>query len=76
MSPTNDSYYKRLCRNIISGRFNWQKYLTPGQYFGREICTIPLFCSYGQIGYSVFFPFSDEPYIDYDWEFNRLDIVE
>ena len=49
---------KLLCRNIAAGRFNWRRYCTPQTYFGQEICVTPLHCSYGQIGYTVHFPYS------------------
>ena len=52
-----DKILKRLCGNIAAGRFNWRKYCTPQSYFGWEICVTPLHCSYGQIGYSVHFPY-------------------
>lgn len=65
---------KMLCCNIAAGRFDWKKYCTPQPYFGREICVTPLHCSYGQIGYTVHFPYSDMPQVEYDWEFGKLTI--
>ena len=58
---------KLLCRNIAAGRFNWRRYCTPQTYFGQEICVTPLHCSYGQIGYTVHFPYSNMPEVEYDW---------
>lgn len=54
---TTNDILKRLCGNIAAGRFNWRKYCTPQSYFGWEICVTPLHCSYGQIGYTVHFPY-------------------
>ena len=73
-----NKYLHRLCRNIISGRFNWRKYCTPQSYFGLNLCVQPLFCSYGQIGYSVHFPYAVRPMpdLEYDWETGRLLIDE
>lgn len=73
-----DKYIRRLCRNIINGHFNWRRYRTAKSYFGRYICVQPLFCSYGQIGYSVYFPHSREPMpdVEYDWELHRLTLDE
>lgn len=51
----DDKYLWRLCKNIIAGRFNWRRYCSRQSYYGREICVTPLFCSYGQIGYTVNF---------------------
>ena len=65
---------KLLCCNIAAGRFDWQKYCTTQPYFGHEICDMPLHCSYGQIGYTVYFPCSDIPEVEYDWETDKLTI--
>jgi hypothetical protein len=35
---------------------------------------MPLHCSYGQIGYTVYFPYSNMPEVEYDWEMNQLTI--
>ena len=71
---TDDSILKRLCGNIAAGRFDWRKYCTPQPYFGREICVMPLHCSYGQIGYTVHFLYSDMPEVEYDREMNELTV--
>lgn len=69
-----DKILKRLCHNIIADRFNWRKYCTPQLYFGWEICVTPLHCSYGQIGYTVNFPYTNMPEVEYDWEMGKLTI--
>lgn len=74
MVLSDKTYYGRLSRNILSGRFDWRKYCTSGHYFGREICVAPLHCSYGQIGYSIHFPYTNSPELEYDWELNELTI--
>lgn len=72
---TGDTILKRLCGNIAADRFDWRKYCTPQPYFGREICVTPLHCSYGQIGYTVHFPYSpDMPAVEFDWEMDELTI--
>ncbi len=69
------TYLHRLCMNIRNGHFSWQRYKAGGRYFGREIAVMPLFCSYGQIGYSVYFPYqSSMPEINYDWELKELTV--
>ena len=65
---------KLLCANITAGRFNWRKYCTPQPYCGREICVTQLHCSFGQIGYTVHFPYTDMPQVEYDWEMDKLTI--
>lgn len=73
-----DKYIRRLCRNILSGRFDWRKYCTARCYFGRYICVQPLFCSYGQIGFSLYFPYTRVPMpdVEYDWELHKLTLDE
>ena len=63
-----DKILKRLCGNIAAGRFNWRKYCTPQLYFGWEICVTPLHCSYGQIGYTVHFPYTKVAIIGEIWK--------
>lgn len=64
---------KRLCDNIVNGKFNWRKYCDSQTYFGKLICVQPLFSSYGQIGFIVYFPYqSDMPEITFDWELGKL----
>ena len=55
---------KLLCCNIEAGRFNWRKYCTPQPYYGHEICVI------------VYFPYSNMPEVEYDWEMGRLTVDE
>lgn len=74
MTNSDKSYYGRLCRNILAGRFDWRKYCTPRHYFGREICVTPLHCSYGQIGYTIHFPYANSTELEYDWEISVLTI--
>lgn len=57
-------------------RFDWRKYCTPQPYYGHEICVIPLHSSYGQIGYTVYFPYANMPEVEYDWEKGRLTVDE
>lgn len=75
---TIEQYLYRLCRNILNERFDWCKYLTTRSYFGRDLCVTPLHVSYGQIGYTIHFPYSRDPMpeIAYDWEMNDLTIDE
>ena len=75
---TTEQYLHRLCQNILRERFNWRKYLSTQSYFGRDLCVTPLHASYGQIGYTIHFPYSRDPMpeIAYDWEMNDLTIKE
>lgn len=67
---------RHICRSIRQGRFGWKRHLQPSTYYGRELAVTPLFCSYGQIGYCIHFPYSNLPDIDYDWETQKLTVDE
>lgn len=43
----------RLIKAIQAGRFAWERYLNGKTWHGIKLQTMPLFCSYGQIGYTV-----------------------
>ena len=73
---TKKIFINHLCKNILSGRFDWEKYLSLKSYFGKQICTTPLHASYGLVGFSVYFPYNTEsfPKVEYDIELKRLTI--
>lgn len=48
-----EKYLKRLCKAILSGKFNDEKYRQKKSWHGTDIMTEPLFCSYGLIGFEV-----------------------
>lgn len=48
-----DKYLKRLCNAIIAGRFNDENYRQKRSWYGKDIMTEPLSCSYGAIGFTV-----------------------
>lgn len=48
-----EKYLKRLCNAILEDRFNDENYRTRRSWYGKDIMTEPLFCSYGKIGFSV-----------------------
>lgn len=48
-----EKYLKRLCKAILEDRFNDKNYRDRGSWYGKDIMTEPLFCSYGTIGFSV-----------------------
>ena len=64
-------YNKRLARNIERGLFSFQ--LNDRMYYGYMINVMPLFCSYGQIGYVITTPFGQ---LKYDYELNKIDISD
>ena len=65
-------YLKRLCKNILSNKFNDRKYLGKKYYYGKEIQTTPLHCSYGLIGFSVIVYGEEQYKVNYDWERDDL----
>ena len=67
-----DKYLKRLCNAIIAGRFNDENYRQRKSYYGIDIMTEPLFCSYGTIGFTATI-YADTMYeISYDWDIKEL----
>ena len=42
-----------FCKNIKSGKFDDKKYRAQRSYYSNMVSTMPTFCSYGTIGYSV-----------------------
>lgn len=48
-----DKYLKRLCKAILADRFNDENYRQRNYWYGHEIETMPLFCSYGTIGFTA-----------------------
>lgn len=74
---TKETYLKRLCRAILQERFNDKKYRTGGKWFGVQISTMRLLCSYGVIGFAVTVDYFDEQVqVKYDWESGDLTIDE
>ena len=72
---------KRLCNQIIRNKFNDLNYRTQKSWWGLQLQTMPLFCSYGAIGYKIMVYESDIRYfmqyththtIRYDWELEAL----
>ena len=48
-----EKYLKRLCEAILKDRFNDENYRQRRSWYGKDIMTGPLFCSYGKIGFTV-----------------------
>ena len=69
-----EKYLKRLCKAILAGRFNYENYLNKGYWNGVEIQTMPLFCSYGIIGFTATICAETKYEIEYDWEMKELTI--
>lgn len=76
---TNVRFVQVLCKRIHNGKFAWEKYQNGGWYHipnleGREIQTKRIFCSYGLCGYSVWFPYSKLPEIQWDFDLRELSV--
>ena len=69
-----EKYLKRLCKAILADRFNYENYLNKGYWHGVEIQTMPLFCSYGTIGFTATICAETKYEIQYDWEMKELTI--
>jgi hypothetical protein len=71
-----EKYLKRLCNAILADRFNEEKYRARQTWNGVEIQTMPLFCSYGKIGFTITVYAKTQYEIQYDWEMKELTIDE
>ena len=71
-----ENYLKRLCNAILADRFNDENYRQKGYWYGKEIMTEPLFCSYGTIGFSVMVYENDRHFctIEFDGDLSKLTI--
>lgn len=71
-----DKYLKRLCKAILSQRFNDENYRQKRRWNGKDIMTEPLFSSYGRIGFTVavYECYDHFCTIQYDAELNQLSI--
>lgn len=65
----------RLIKAIRDSLFAWEKYLGGKTWNGMFLRTCPLFCSYGQIGYTVdvFDNGRHALTIRHDWEMNTTE---
>ena len=64
---------KRLAKAVKHGKFAWERYVMGGTWHGLEIQSQALYCSYGQIGYTVTVNGSIE--IRHDWEMDETEII-
>lgn len=62
---------ERIKKAIKAGKFAWERYIDGGSYYGTMIATMPLYCSYGQIGFTVTNLESGEV-LRYDWELKQI----
>lgn len=71
-----EKYLQRLCKAIITRRFNDENYSQRKYWYGKEIMTEPLFCSYGTIGFSVsvYDKYSHVCTVEWDGEMKKLTI--
>lgn len=69
-----------FCKNIKSGKFDDKKYRAQRSYYNNMVSTMPTFCSYGTIGYSVNIWLDGDTHnqvtLHYDWEFDKLEIED
>lgn len=69
---------KRLFNAIKNGKFNWERYLQRQTWYGIDVMTQPMFCSYGQIGYETYI-YDERGWhietISHDWDMNKTEYV-
>lgn len=76
---TDIRFVQVLCKRICNGNFAWEKHQNMGWYHiphvqGRIIQTERMVCSYGLCGYSVWFPYSNLPRIQWDFDLRKLSV--
>ncbi len=65
----------KIAKAIVKGFFNHTNYFCPKKtWWGLDIYTERLVCSYGEIGYSVWSPNNAILPFTYDWELRRFNI--
>ena len=71
-----EKYLKRLCKAILARRFNDENYRQRKSWYGKDIQTEPLFCSYGTIGFtvSVYDCYDHFCTVEWDGELHKLTI--
>ena len=71
-----EKYLKRLCNAILKGRFNEEDYRDRGYWYGHEIETSPLFCSYGTIGFTVsVYDERGDHFCDVKWDYDMNELT-
>ncbi len=60
-----------IISKIKSGRFNFENVMKKGSYYGIVCNIMPLFCSYGKIGYKIFV---GDDMIEVDLELNKINL--
>lgn len=60
-----------ICKRIKLGKFNFENVMKKGSYYGVECNVMPLYCSYGMIGYKIFV---GEDMIEFDFELNKINV--
>lgn len=60
-----------IYKRIKSGKFNFENVMKKGSYYGVNCNIMPLFCSYGMIGYKIFV---GNDMIEVDFELNKVNI--
>ena len=68
----------RLIKAIQSKRFAWEKYLDGGYWHGMRIQTMPLHCSYGLIGFTLYSPYGESfrGVLKHDFELEKTTYTE
>ena len=60
-----------IYKRIKSGKFNFENVMKKGSYYGVNCNVMPLFCSYGMIGYKIFV---GNDMIEVDFELNKINL--
>lgn len=61
-----------IIKRIKSNKFDFESVMRKGSFFNKRCQIVPLFCSYGQIGYSIY---TDYGNVQYDYELNKIKVI-
>lgn len=70
-----EKYLKRLCNAILADRFNNENYRSRKSWYGKDIMTEPLFCSYGTIGFSVMVYDGYDHFCTVKWDYDMEELT-
>ena len=70
-----EKYLIRLCKAILEDRFNDENYRQKRSWYGKDIMTEPLFCSYGTIGFSVMVYDGYDHFCTVKWDYDMEELT-
>ena len=70
-----EKYLIRLCKAILEDRFHEENYRSRKSWYGKDIQTEPLFCSYGRIGFTVLVYENYDHFCTVKWDYDMEELT-